>query len=312
VQGGLNVPPVSLLAQPQYSRYIYGALSCRSVSPSGVVQRLGAGFSIRNFGKSAMQAPQAIEQLVQSVKQAGALLLDYWPGAGRGADGLQIKEKADGSLISKADLESNQIILEALTRLFPNDAILSEEVPSDAAALARSNRIWVVDPLDGTASFIHGRDDFSVLVGLAEKGVPTFGIMLFPALGKLIVTYPDRGVLSNGERIAVSTSTELLPSRVYIRNFISSRPELASPMMDSGLALLKVASGELDGAVIKMTTHQEWDLAAPAAVLLAAGGMITDQTGAPLRFGRGIIDFEYTIVSNGIIHKQLQHLIAAP
>jgi fructose-1,6-bisphosphatase/inositol monophosphatase family enzyme len=82
-------------------------------------------------------------------------------------------------------------------------------------------------------------------------------------------------------------------------------------MMDSGLALLKVANGELDGAIIRMTTHREWDLAAPMAVLREAGGRVSDQTGAEIPCGRGIVDFSYCIASNGLIHEELQAIIPA-
>jgi 3'(2'), 5'-bisphosphate nucleotidase len=80
-------------------------------------------------------------------------------------------------------------------------------------------------------------------------------------------------------------------------------------MMDSGLALLKVAAGELEGAIIRMTKHQEWDLAAPCAVLKAAGGRFSDEAGKPLLFGKGFIDFEYFVASNGIAHERVLELI---
>jgi fructose-1,6-bisphosphatase/inositol monophosphatase family enzyme len=58
-----------------------------------------------------------------------------------------------------------------------------------------------------------------------------------------------------------------------------------------------------------MTTHQEWDLAAPAAIIEAAGGVISSETGLQIKLGRGLIDFQYVIASNGAIHKQLQTII---
>jgi 3'-phosphoadenosine 5'-phosphosulfate (PAPS) 3'-phosphatase len=256
-----------------------------------------------------MQNSANFEELIGSVKRAGELLLTMWPGKSHRDKSLDVREKSDGTLVSQADLASNTILIEAITRLFPHDAILSEETPADGKALARAKRTWIIDPLDGTSSFLNGRDDFSVLVGLAEAGVPTLGVMFFPVLGKLVVSRPGQGALINGAKLAVSTSRELLPGRVYIRNFTCVRPELACPMMDSGLALLKVASGELDGAIIRMTTHREWDLAAPSAVLFSAGGSISDETGVSIRFGRGVIDFQYAIASNGIIHEQLRALI---
>lgn len=251
-----------------------------------------------------------LARLRQTIEEAGALLYTLWPGrAGAVGENLGVQSKPDGTLVSEADMRSNHAILAALRELFPHDAILSEEVTPDVELLRRSARTWVVDPLDGTASFLHGRDDFSILVALSERHIPTFGIMHFPARGVTVVGQKGEGATSNGVRMRVSSNATAQPGRVYIRNFESKRPELACPMMDSGLALLKVANGELDGAIIRMTTHREWDLAAPMAVLLEAGGRVTDQTGAEIRCGTGILDFSYCVASNGLIHQELLAVI---
>jgi len=149
-----------------------------------------------------------------------------------------------------------------------------------------------------------------VLIALCIKFKPVFSIMNFPARGRFVMSsLSDGRVVCNGSPIHVSDTKELKPGRIYIRNFECQRPELASSMMDSGEALFRVASGELDGAVIRMTTHKEWDLAAPAAIIEAAGGVLTSETGLQIKLGRGLIDFQYVIASNGAIHKQLQTII---
>ena len=255
-------------------------------------------------------ADPRIDKLIQTIEEAGVLLLRLWPGrVGGSNDNLDIQSKPDGTLVSEADMQSNQLVLGALRELFPHDAVLSEEISADLGLLQRSERTWVVDPLDGTSSFLNGRDDFSILVALVERHVPTWGVMHFPARGLMVLGCQGEGAFCNGVRLKVSQATQAQPGRVYIRNFEAKRPGLASPMMDSGLAFLKVANGELDGAIIRMTTHREWDLAAPIAVLLEAGGMVSDQTGAEIRCGTGILDFSYCVVSNGLIHEELSSLI---
>ncbi len=257
-------------------------------------------------------ADQKLAKLLATIEEAGALLLSLWPGrTGAAHDNLGVTSKADGTLVSEADMRSNQLILGAIRELFPDDAILSEEVAPDVEALRHAKRTWVVDPLDGTSSFLHGRDDFSILVALAEHHTPTIGIMRFPARNLLVLGLRGAGATCNGAPLRVSSHARARQGCVYIRNFEANRSELACPMMDSGLALLKVASGELDGAIIRMTTHREWDLAAPMAVLLEAGGRVTDQTGVEIRCGTGILDFSYCIASNGLIHQELQDLIPA-
>jgi myo-inositol-1(or 4)-monophosphatase len=81
--------------------------------------------------------------------------------------------------------------------------------------------------------------------------------------------------------------------------------------MDSCLAFLKVAQGELDALVIKMTTHREWDIAAPMAIIKEAGGVITDEKGQTIPCGLGSVPFSYLVASNGRLHQEILRLIAA-
>jgi fructose-1,6-bisphosphatase/inositol monophosphatase family enzyme len=80
--------------------------------------------------------------------------------------------------------------------------------------------------------------------------------------------------------------------------------------MDSGLALALVASGELDGAIIRMLTHREWDIAAPMAVLREAGARVSDETGREVPLGVGGIGFSYLVVSNDLVHDQLLDVVS--
>lgn len=249
------------------------------------------------------------DEVVFAVQRAGAMMMRLWPGATGNQESLGVQSKSDGSPVSQADFESNEIILAALKRLFPDDAVLSEESPIEKDALARASRVWIVDPLDGTSSFVQGRDDFSILVALSVHRKPIFGVMFFPARDILVVAERGHGVTRNGTPLKVSQADTLRPGMVYLRNFECSRPELGCSMRDSGLALYQVACGELDGAIIRMKTHQEWDLAAPMVVLLEAGGVVSDQTGGEVPCGSGSIDFQYFIASNGLVHQQLQGVI---
>lgn len=256
-----------------------------------------------------MISPAQNAELLAAVRNAGSLLLSFWPGAANQKERLQADRKADGTLVTQADVDSNRVLIDALKRLFPSDAILSEESPIVFDELHRAQRVWVIDPLDGTHSYMNGDDDFSVLVALCEHSLPVYGVMFFPARDHLVTAGRGTPALCNGVAIAVSKTTTLERGRIYIRNFKCRRPELASPMMDSGLALLNVARGELDGAIIRMTTHREWDIAAPTAVIDAAGGMVTTETASQVQFGRGLVDFQYLIASNGLIHQQLLAVI---
>lgn len=247
--------------------------------------------------------------LLEAVRHAGERLLALWPGNAGRTPALDVRTKEDGSLVSQADMESNAILLAALSELFPGDAILSEESPLQSGALVQCGRTWIIDPLDGTTSFVQGRDDFSILVALVENGAPTFGVMFFPVRDILVEAEQGKPALCNGREICVSKANRLEPGRVYLRNLEREHPRLAAPMMDSGLAFFQLACGELDGVVIRMTTHREWDIAAPMAVLFSAGGVASDEAGAPLRLLRTSLKDRCVIASNGIIHEQLQGLV---
>ncbi len=249
------------------------------------------------------------EGLLQGVRRAGEFLLSLWPGGSSASGDLAVQEKADGSLVSRADFGANEILTKMLQALFPSDAILSEETAPDLAALRAAKRVWVIDPLDGTKHFLNGTDQFSVLVALCEELRPKVGFMLFPARRVLVCAEQGRGVTVNAQPAAVSTSSEPRAASVYVRNFESRRPELESPMMDSGLAFLKLITGELDGIVIRMKTHREWDIAAPIVAIQEAGGRVTDEAGREIPCGLGAVEFQYLVASNGVAHDTILSLI---
>jgi len=248
-------------------------------------------------------------RLVSSVREAGALLLSMWPGRKGQTEVLSVSQKGDGSLVSAADMASNEALTKALRSLYPQDLIFSEEVASDPATVYASRRTWIIDPLDGTSAFLEGRDDFSVLVGLSVDHVPNAGILFLPARNDLFTAQAGKGALRNNLPIRVSDVAKPRDGHVYVRRFSSKAPNLESPMMDSGLALAKVACGELDGAIIKMTTHREWDIAAPMAILREAGATVTDERGGDIPVGTGRISFSYFVASNGRIHQALLDII---
>ena len=250
-----------------------------------------------------------IAQLTKIVRQAGAILLELWPGSTQSTSALGVEQKNDGTPVSIADFRSNEFLCESLQDLYPGDALLSEESAFDKDELRKASKIWIVDPLDGTNAFLQGRDDFSVLVSRWSNGKPEIGFMFFPARQQLVFAHKDSGVFCNETSIRVSTSLQCRNQRVYIRNFESTSPLLASPPMDSGLAFFKVANGELDGAVVRMVTHREWDLAAPIVAILEAGGKVSDENGNAIVCGNGDIPYRYFVASNGNCHSELLRLI---
>ena len=244
--------------------------------------------------------------VVEVIRAAGARLLSFWR---RNQESLQIVEKGDGSLVTQADFDSNRIIVEGITSLYQNDVIFSEEMIPDFEAIRTAHRTWIIDPLDGTSSFLQGSDDFSILVASCIDLHPTFGIMFFPARDKMITGGTGSRATCNGEVVSVSNISELRPNSVYMRNFEPGELSYQCDPMDSGAALYAVAVGILEGAIIKMVTHRDWDVAAPTAVIRAAGGRVTNESGGEVTFGRVEPDYQYFVASNGIAHEALLALI---
>jgi myo-inositol-1(or 4)-monophosphatase len=256
-----------------------------------------------------MIIPDAAElrELEVLIRRAGDCLLQHWPGGNHTLQNIQTKN--DGTSVTEADFASNRILTEGLAELFPLDGLISEEGKHEDAPLKHS-RVWIIDPLDGTRSFIEGRDDFSILMGLVVNGRAEFGLMYFPVKKLLARADQGAGAILNGKASRVSTTTQLKSESVYFRNFEPrSREFVYGEYMDSGMALLNLGCGRFDGLIIRMTRHKEWDIAAPAAFLRESGARISDENGAEILFNQGGINYRYFVASNGLLHQDVLNLI---
>ena len=248
-------------------------------------------------------------ELEKAVRQAGQVLLNYWPGEDQASSPeLKAQQKKDGSFVTQADLESNQILIEALNNLYPGQAIYSEEI-DEKVELGKDGKFWLVDPLDGTHSFMDGNDDFSILVSLCENFRPVFGILYFP-VRKTFCLAKKGSFKVNDKEVFVSKSEKIRAGSIYIRRFEPLRSELVYPKwVDSGLAWVKVASGEFDGAILCLKHHQEWDLAPAVAAIEGAGGVVTNEKGEPFPFRARAVQDQYFVASNKIVHQELLKMI---
>ncbi|MBN8550203.1 MAG: inositol monophosphatase [Deltaproteobacteria bacterium] len=254
------------------------------------------------------------EELARLVRQAGAKLMEYWPGAlsSRGREGLHIAKKPDGSFVTEADYVSNDILTAALRQLFPADGILSEESEIDPA-LGQKERIWIIDPLDGTQTFIDGNDDFAILLALCNRGAMEFGMMYLPARDQFAMACKGRGATVNGVSMRVSQSSEIRPQALYLRHLSGPKSEKVFPRwLDSSAAFLRLCQGEFDGIVVKIVNHQEWDLATAAVLIEESGGKVTDEHGQKISFGSGTVTFTHFVASNGKVHQDLLRLLECP
>lgn len=239
-----------------------------------------------------------LEPLTRLAVQAGAAVL----AVNRSTMGLD--RKIDGSVVSEADMLSDSIIADGLAKLAPVIPVLSEERTHLAARPYRDS-FFLIDPLDGTREFVTGTDEFTVNIALVTRGEPSLGIVVAPALG--IVW---RGIVGRGaERLLVTKDATVCGSPQPIRTrphpgpaspwivnvsrshcdprteaFIAERPGAIRQVLGSSIKFCRVAEGGAD-IYPRLSPTSEWDVAAGHAIVTAAGGLITDGRGQPLRFG---------------------------
>jgi 3'(2'), 5'-bisphosphate nucleotidase len=203
---------------------------------------------------------------------AGDLLLDLRQRSGLHPETM----RADG------DWQAHKLLVELLKTERPDDAVLSEEGADNAARLDYE-RVWIVDPLDGTREFGEpGRTDWAVHVALAVNGTLVAGAVALPAQGLVLGTDDPPSVPGNGERpMRVVTSRTRRPyASVLVAEALGA--ELV-PMGSAGAKAMAVVKGEVD-AYAHAGGMYEWDSAAPVAVAQAAGLHASRIDGSPLRY----------------------------
>ena len=172
-----------------------------------------------------------------------------------------------GKALGKAgDRVANAFIIEALRENRPDDAILSEEEKDSTARLA-AERVWIVDPLDGTREYGEGRADWAVHIALAIGGKPAIGAVALPGLGRVFLSQPQRlPAIATKLRVLVSRTR---PGKEALAVAEALGAELV-PMGSAGAKAMAALRGEAD-IYLHTGGQYEWDNCAPAAVALAAG-----------------------------------------
>ncbi len=260
-----------------------------------------------------------LETACRAARAAGEVVARHYA---RGP--IAVEAKADDSPVTEADREANVVILELLRAAFPGDAILSEESPDDGARLA-AERVWIVDPLDGTRDFVQRTDDFAVHVGLAVAGEAVVGAVYLPVAQTLYAAAKGAGSYREDDRtrtrqpLVVSRTAERANVRIGIsRHFLSDRLRACldgagiSERIPIGASVkhMAVAAGELDAVINLSAGEFEWDTCAPEVVLREAGGAYTDGAGQPFRYNqRDPGHARGSIASNGACHAALVTLV---
>ena len=240
-----------------------------------------------------------------AARAAAPLALDH------ARDDLDVVFKpGDAGPVTAADLAVNADLHGRLVAARPGYGWLSEESPDDARRLART-RTFIIDPIDGTRSFIDGARDWGLSLAVADRGTPVAAAVMMPRHGTLYLASRGGGASRDGVPLAVSGRTDLAAATV-----LAGKPSMAAHhwrrpppfqrKFRSSLAyrLALVAEGRFD-AMISLAPVWEWDVAAGALLVAEAGGVVTDRTGAPLRFNAARPQADGIVAAPPALHAAL-------
>lgn len=249
---------------------------------------------------------------LRAAERAGALLMRHH------REPKHVMRKSErNDLVTHLDRESETLIARALRRAFPDHDIVGEEFKRP---LIGSPYRWYIDPLDGTVNYVHSLPFFSISVGLVLRGRPICGVVFVPALREMFTGALGRGAFRNGKRMRVSRQSDLRDA-FLVTGFPYSMPGRRKQLRDfsrfimisqgvrrlgsAAIDFCYVADGIFDG--FWENGLHPWDMAAGAAILLEAGGRITDLRGGPCDLEAGNV-----VASNGRVHRAMLKVIRQP
>jgi 3'(2'), 5'-bisphosphate nucleotidase len=230
---------------------------------------------------------------------------------------LAVEMKPGDEPVTAADRRASELIVAGLSESFPSDPIISEELAPADGALG-SPRFWLVDPIDGTKDFIRGEDGYSVMIGLVCDGTPTLGVVYQPVLDRLFYATSAGAVMEyQGERrplvvssVAAAAEARLVASKSHrSREIDRVKRELGIDnelnIGSVGVKLCLIAAGLRDLYVNPATRTKAWDTCAPEAILVTAGGRLSDLFGNPIDYTRELGHRHGLVASNGHVHDEV-------
>ncbi|MBI2902584.1 MAG: inositol monophosphatase family protein [Candidatus Methylomirabilis oxyfera] len=242
---------------------------------------------------------------VGAARQAGEITLEYFQTV------LTPELKPDRTFVTAADRKAEERLRALIRRAYPDHGIIGEEFGEELNA---SGWTWIIDPLDGTASFIHGVPLFGVLLGLESDGEAVVGVANFPALGELISAAKGLGCFWNGRRVAVSVVGDLKDALLLFTDSAAFEPQGREGAFRRMLAATRMhrSWGDCYGHILVATGRAEvmldpvmnvWDCAALMSIVQEAGGTFTDWGGRPTIRGGNAIS------TNGLLFEQVMGIL---
>lgn len=236
-----------------------------------------------------------LQAALAAVAAATRVILDYYAHAAAA-------NSAPADISTQADRDSQETILQSLGRFFPSDAFRAEEAtPTLQNLKPDGDRMWIIDPIDGTRGFVTKNGEFSIMVALCEAGVPVVGVVAEPARNVVTWATQNNGCWQKAagreqRKISVTDHCELTKATLIQSH---SKPGTAQSLVlqrlqparivetySAGIKLARIADGSADIYYCDYAVMKDWDLAAGQILVTEAGGLVTNLIGEPRVYGR--------------------------
>ena len=269
-----------------------------------------------------------LETAIAAARLAGITILEHYEAGFEAEEKIGVDDLSEPVTI--ADREASRIIVDSLLAAFPDDGVLSEEEADDLEHRLSKRRLWIVDPIDGTAGFVKKDGDFAVQIGLAVDGIAVLGVVFLPFHDSMSYAVKGGGSFTSiggGEPVRMQTSSKTVISDMTAaisRNHPSSRMSRIIEHFrfkgvvrrgSVGLKVGLIADQTCDIYIHPSPRTKLWDTCAPQIILEEAGGRFTDLFGFEMRYDQADLQNRNGILAtNGVAHEvaveQLKPLLA--
>lgn len=255
-----------------------------------------------------------LELLIQAAERSGEIATKF-----TGPEAKRWDKPGGAGPVTEADLAVNAMLEDMLPKARPDYGWLSEETEDTASRLS-CDRVFIIDPIDGTRSFTEGSRTWAHALAVAEKGIVTAAVIYLPQRDLLYTAETGMGAKCNGAPIAISDLMELAQADV-----LAARPNMDPHHWQDGVApvfsrsyrpslayrMAKVADGRFD-AMLTLRPSWEWDIAAGDLILREAGGYCSDRLGTALKFNNPHPQLNGVVAANPVLHTALITALATP
>lgn len=244
-----------------------------------------------------------LELAMRAARAAGAVVMKSFRTE------QEVRYKSPDQPLTDADLAADALLKEQLLGARPNYGWLSEETADTPARLTR-DVVWLVDPIDGTRSYVAGRPEFAISIGLAYEGEAVVGVVFNPATNELFSAIVGQGAHRDGRALRVSAAQRqpvIAASRSEIKRGHFNPfhdTHVIMPTGSTAYKLAKVADGTAD-VYVSRGPKSEWDVCAGALIVAEAGGIVTDLTGTRLQYNRKDPNIEGVLSARTDLHQDM-------